>query len=768
MRKKIIALFTAITLAFSMITVSPATATVNAATVEDKEFACVCEAAEQDSEHLVTYGSRSVEKLTTEMITEAKLPKGYTGEVIKVSNPTNTNGIGLLLDFSKERIPYSDVESITFRVCVKGTANPTDSYPEMRIQKPYENGSWILRQKIASKINEWVDVTIKSNGEGFHDNNTMAGISKDGYLDKFNLLVRFDNLNEFYIDSIKVTLNESAKEDDGIDDFDAVCLAAQAESVEKPLITYGSKKVEKLTYDQAVAADVPAGFSKNVVKVSGAYDNAGIGTLLDFSGKKIPQNLVKSITFRVYVGYEKSSNYPEFRIHRPGYANGDFITKTSIADNVKEWTEVTIDIDKNNIYGNASILDMCKDGYLNKCNLLIRLNDIEEFYIDSIRVGLKDNDKVGPVITCDDTLYFTEEQMPKVTAYDEMEERNVDVEYVWPEGLVLGENKLPEAGEYTITVRAKDYYGNISEKTVTAIVVGKDKIKPEIAVTSEEIYVVTGTYPLLSATATDDSGAAPTITYIWSEGALDAAGRLTKGEHTWTIKAKDGSNNVATKEVKVYVTDEENFGTNVIDEGAIYGNDPVIENVHKHSMKYVAAKSATCTSTGNIAYYYCSKCGKYFADEVGTKEISKDAITINATGHKEVVVKGRAATTSKTGLTDGSKCSVCGIVIKAQKTIAKIAKPKATKFTKVTKGKKKVTVKFKKIKNISGYEVQIARNSKMKKSMKKYKVKASKTSYTVKKLKVKTNYWVRIRTYKTVNNTVVYSNWSKTVKVKTK
>lgn len=767
MRKKIIALFTAITLAFGTITVSPIIKTVDASTtssVEDKEFACVCEAAEQDSEYLVTYGSKNVEELSADKITEENLPNGYTKDVIKVSNPTNGSGIGLLLDFSEERILYTDVASITFRVCVKGTANPTDNYPEMRIQKPYMNGSWVLRQKIASKINEWVDVTISSNGDGFLDNSTMAEISKDGYLDKFNLLVRYDNLKEFYIDSIKVTLNESEKEDDGIDDFDAECLAVAPETGDKPLVTYGAKKVEKLTYDQAIAAGVPSGFSKNVVKVSETYNTAAIGALIDFSGKKIPQNIVKSITFRVYVGKDADGTYPEVRIHRPGYQSGDFITRTSIASNVKKWTDVTIDSDGTNIYGNASITDMCSDGYLNKCNLIVRVNNVEEFYIDSIKVVLKDNDYTGPVITCDDTLYFSSKLMPTVTAHDEMEDRDVNVEYIWPEGTVLDENNLPPIGNYEVTIRAKDYFGNITEKKVNAVIIANDETKPEITVQSEEVYAITGMIPILSATATDDSGVQPTITYEWSKDALDSKGGLTKGNHTWTIKATDGSGNIATKEVRVYVSDEEYFGeeVNVIDEGITYGNDS------DHNMIFKAAKSPTCTKDGNIAYYYCSDCGKYFADEAGNKELSKDEITIKATGHKEVVVKGKAATTEKTGLTDGSKCSVCGTVIKAQKTIAKIAKPKATKLTKVTKGKKKVTVKFKKIKNVSGYELCIARNSKMNKNMKKYKIKSSKTSYTVKKLKAKTNYWVRIRTYKKVSNTTAYSNWSKSVKVKTK
>lgn len=557
-----------------------------------------------------------------------------------------------------------------------------------------------------------------------------------------------------------VGINDAVAALDVGNEFDCECQTAKYSS--ECLVSYGAKNVEKITSEQADELGLSKGYSDNLIKVSGSYSDTGLGLLLDFSKKQIPQYLIKDITFRVYVDTTPTGNYPEIRIQRP-YKKDEWSLRYSATKEIKQWVDITMGSDGTNFY-QGDISDFCKDGYLDKFNLLVRMNYLEEFYIDSIKVNLLDDDKTGPIITCDEKLYFTENKMPEIKAYDESEKRNVDYEIIWPDGTALDENNIPAAGNYSITIKAKDYFGNVTEKKVEAVVIATDKTKPEITVQADEIYAITGMIPFLSATATDDSGMTPTITYEWSEGALDSKDCLTKGTHTWTIKAIDGSNNVATKEVKVYVTDEEYFGENVniVDESALYGDD------QDHVMKYYAAKPATCTTDGNIAYYYCSDCGKCFADEAGNKELSKVAITIKATGHKEVVVKGKVATTEKTGLTDGSKCSVCGKVIIAQKTIAKIAKPKATKITKVTKGKKKINIKFKKIKTISGYELQVARNRKMKKGTKKYQIKSSKTSYTVKKLKAKTNYWVRIRTYKKVNNTTVYSNWSKTVKVKTK
>lgn len=49
-----------------------------------------------------------------------------------------------------------------------------------------------------------------------------------------------------------------------------------------------------------------------------------------------------------------------------------------------------------------------------------------------------------------------------------------------------------------------------------------------------------------------------------------------------------------------------------------------------HDMAYTAAVPATCIADGNVAYYYCSRCQKYFADEDGNTELS--SIVDPATG----------------------------------------------------------------------------------------------------------------------------------------
>lgn len=52
---------------------------------------------------------------------------------------------------------------------------------------------------------------------------------------------------------------------------------------------------------------------------------------------------------------------------------------------------------------------------------------------------------------------------------------------------------------------------------------------------------------------------------------------------------------------------------------------------HNHvNVKHVARKEATKYSKGNIAYWYCKDCGKYYSDEALTKEITKNKTVIPA------------------------------------------------------------------------------------------------------------------------------------------
>ncbi|MCR5666543.1 MAG: N-acetylmuramoyl-L-alanine amidase [Eubacterium sp.] len=94
--------------------------------------------------------------------------------------------------------------------------------------------------------------------------------------------------------------------------------------------------------------------------------------------------------------------------------------------------------------------------------------------------------------------------------------------------------------------------------------------------------------------------------------------------------------------------------------------------------------------------------------------------------------------------------------------------PKKSKIKSVTSKKKGFTVKFKKVstKIITGYQIQYS-TKKSFSSSKKKNISSSKTSKKITGLKGGKKYYIRIRTYKTVNGAKYYSAWSAVKSVKT-
>ena len=63
-----------------------------------------------------------------------------------------------------------------------------------------------------------------------------------------------------------------------------------------------------------------------------------------------------------------------------------------------------------------------------------------------------------------------------------------------------------------------------------------------------------------------------------------------------------------------------------------------------HSLMKTDAKAPTCTEDGNIAYWYCETCDKYFCDETAAEEIGLADTVLEATGHSY----------------ENGKCTACG------------------------------------------------------------------------------------------------------------
>ena len=63
-----------------------------------------------------------------------------------------------------------------------------------------------------------------------------------------------------------------------------------------------------------------------------------------------------------------------------------------------------------------------------------------------------------------------------------------------------------------------------------------------------------------------------------------------------------------------------------------------------HSLMKTDAKAPTCTEAGNIEYWYCDTCDKYFSDETAAEEIGLADTVLEATGHSY----------------ENGKCTACG------------------------------------------------------------------------------------------------------------
>ena len=124
---------------------------------------------------------------------------------------------------------------------------------------------------------------------------------------------------------------------------------------------------------------------------------------------------------------------------------------------------------------------------------------------------------------------------------------------------------------------------------------------------------------------------------------------------------------------------------------------------------------------------------------------------------------------SNTGYLPDNKQTATSVpqnVTNENKSVTEGAKVPRVKFSKLkVSGKCKVKATWKKLTNISGYQIQYAPNKKFKKAKRKT---VKSTSVTIKKLKKKKTYFVRVRAYKLVDGKKVYGKWSVVKKVKIK
>lgn len=162
----------------------------------------------------------------------------------------------------------------------------------------------------------------------------------------------------------------------------------------------------------------------------------------------------------------------------------------------------------------------------------------------------------------------------------------------------------------------------------------------------------------------------------------------------------------------------------------------------------------TAKAAGSARIYIkLSPSGKTTSVAVTVKETSS-----SSGNNKKTETGTGSGTGNKTGTGTGSGTG------NGNETVSTAAPGKVTIKAK-NKKKKSIQVTWKKVSGAQGYEISYS----LKKNFKKAKKKTTKkVSYTIKKLKKKKKYFVRVRAYKVVNGKKIYGKWSSAKKVKVK
>lgn len=212
--------------------------------------------------------------------------------------------------------------------------------------------------------------------------------------------------------------------------------------------------------------------------------------------------------------------------------------------------------------------------------------DFEEGYYSGENFAVKVN---GTAIQSDDNGVFN------ITGITD--DKQITIEGVEYDGEIPAINGIEDGKTYCEETNFTVLDDNLDSVTIDGTVVTPD---------ADGYYLVTPATNAQTITATDKAGNSLSYTITVNDG------------HTFTNYV---SNNDATCTVDGTETAKCDY-CNTTDTKAI------VDSAIGHALKKVPAKEPTETAEGNIECWYCEICGKYFKDENGQTEISKEQIVI--------------------------------------------------------------------------------------------------------------------------------------------
>ena len=188
---------------------------------------------------------------------------------------------------------------------------------------------------------------------------------------------------------------------------------------------------------------------------------------------------------------------------------------------------------------------------------------------------------------------------------------------------------IDRSGEYIVYAMLVDTSLNITYLRSDRITL--DNVQPVIT------GIENGKTYCEAQTVTVDEKYVDTVTVNGTEVTLDKNNSFTlspaDGEQRIIVTDRAGN----TAEMTVTVNNGHTGGTATCTEravcevcGKVFGD---LDGNHHANLKHIDAKAATKTAGGNIEYWYCEDCGKYFADAAATKEIKQaDTVTAKLSG----------------------------------------------------------------------------------------------------------------------------------------
>lgn len=350
-------------------------------------------------------------------------------------------------------------------------------------------------------------------------------------------------------------------------------------------------------------------------------------------------------------------------------------------------------------------------------------------------------------------------------------------EFAWGTGFTTQSHGCPISGEH---------YASMMGKTIDAVTYYTENgvVKYDIKDTYVPVKFDTSAFKVENADVTSGSVKVtlPTLPkdYV-AEYAVEGLPNVSVENGTlkynatgvkpgqYTLNVKDKNSNYAPFSASFTLTTD-----NVV---AVYNN-----NVKAPAL--VAAKDVQADDFANFVkniqkvsvngkeYEASGKRAVKLINEDGTLVTTADAlkaegtynIVVTATGYNKTLEftytnKSDTTATKPSDATTATKPAATTTATKpAVKPVKKVTVKKQT--AKIKAGKKKLTVTWKKDKNVSGYQIKIATKKNFK-GAKTYTVKSYKTyKKVIKKLKAKKKYFVKVRAYKTVGKSKVYGAYS--------